>query len=137
MYGILSTQLVITAIICSVPYFNLQARLFFLTHYWLALCCTIAAILLVCLLVCVKGLARDVPVNYFLLFVFTLLEAYAVAFCCAVYDGLIVLAAASMTAAVVVSLTLYAVYTSTDFTVCGGTLSVIGSALFVFGIISF
>ena len=63
------------------------------------------------------SIARTVPTNYILLMVFTVLEAYTVAFVCAtVKDSMIVLTAAVMTAAVVLALTLYAVFTPTDFT---------------------
>ena len=94
--------------------------------------------ILSCALVCFQNLARKVPVNYYLLLAFTLLEAYTVAFVCAtVKEPLIVVAAAFMTAAIVIALTAYAVFTKTDFTACGGTITVIGCAFVIFSLFSF
>ena len=44
--------------------------------------------------------------------------------------------AAALTAGIVVALTLYAIFTKTDFTTCGGILVVLFAALFIGGIIS-
>ena len=69
---------------------------------------------------------------------FTFCEAYTTAFiCAAVGKPDIVLAAAFMTAGMVISLTIYAMTTKTDFTVCGGALFIIGAAFCMFGIFSF
>ena len=68
---------------------------------------------------------------------FTFCEAYMVAFCCAsVKDQSIVLAAAFMTAGIVIALTIYAMTTKKDFTVCGGAMFVLGSAFIMFGFFS-
>ena len=70
--------------------------------------------------------------------VFTICEAYLIGFSCAVInDGTIVIMAAFMTAAIVLALTLYAVFTKTDFTACGGIICVIGAAFLMFGLFSF
>ena len=50
---------------------------------------------------------------------------------------MIVFAAATMTAGIVIALTLYAVFTKTDFTTCGGILAVLGGVFLVFMIFSF
>lgn len=77
-------------------------------------------------LVCKKGLTRKVPINYFLLFAFTIFEAITVGHTCTmVNNGLVVVTAAFMTASIVIALTLYAIFTKTDFTACGGTLAVL------------
>lgn len=47
-----------------------------------------------------------------------------------------VLAAACMTAGIVVALTVYAIFTKHDFTACGGILAVVGGAFIIFGLIS-
>lgn len=74
------------------------------------------------------------PYNYIALAVFTICEAYVVSFCCGAYSPDIVLAAAFMTAAMVVALTVYAFVTKTDFTVCGGTLFIVSVTMMMFGI---
>lgn len=127
-----------TALFCLLPFYSTGAKNFFLNNAWIAIAAAIIAFALSCLLICVKSVARSVPTNYLLLLAFTLLEAYTVAFCCAtVKDGLVVLAAAAMTAGIVVSLTVYAVFTKTDFTACGGVLSVLGGAFMIFALFSF
>lgn len=137
IYGILSTQLVITALMCVLPFTNAGIRNFMVGHFWLAIVCSVIAMAISCALVCVSRLARTVPTNYILLFSFTLLEAYGVAFMCAIVnDGLVVLGAAFMTAGIVISLTLYAIFTKTDFTACGGIMAVVGGAFFVCSLLS-
>lgn len=42
-----------------------------------------------------------------------------------------------MTAGIVIALTIYAMTTKTDFTVCGGLMFVLGAALLLFGIFSY
>ena len=69
--------------------------------------------------------------------IFTFCEGWIVAFCCAaVGDPLTVLTAAFMTAGMVLGLTLYAITTKKDFTVCLGMLWVIGSVFLVFSLFS-
>ena len=138
VYGILSFQLVITAIVCVLPLISTGFRTFLLSHFWLAIVAGVVALAISCALSCVPSIARSVPTNYILLMIFTVLEAYTVAFTCArVRDPLVVLAAAAMTAAVVIGLTLYAVFTKTDFTQCGGAMVVIGCAFMIFSLFSF
>ena len=72
------------------------------------------------------------------MFIFTLCEAYTVSYICAsVNSPKIVIAAAFMTAGVVLSLTLYAFTTETDFTVFGGLAFVLTAVFCLFGIFSF
>ena len=109
--------MIITALVCILPLINMSVKIFLLQHFWLALLASVISLVISCTLSCVPSVARTVPTNYILLLVFTLLEAYTVAFICAtVKDSMIVLTAAVMTAALVVGLTLYAVFTKTDFT---------------------
>ena len=55
-------------------------------------------------------MARSVPLNYILLFIFTLAESYLVAACTIPYDSTTVLMAAGLTAVMVTALTIYAFY---------------------------
>lgn len=106
-------------------------------NFGLALFFGIIGMLLACALFCIPSLARKVPVNYGLMFAFTFCEAYMVAFSCAVVnDGMLVLQAALMTAAMVIALTFYALTTKKDFTVCGGMMFVISACFIMFGLFS-
>lgn len=73
--------------------------------------------------------------NYILLLIFTLSECYLVSFITGLTDPTTVLIAGGLTAAVTISLTIYAFTTKTDFTTCGGFLFVCVTALIVGGII--
>ena len=76
----------------------------------------VITIVLVCALVCVKKLARAVPINYILLTIFTVAESLLVAAICSRYDPMSVFTAAAMTGLLVTGLTVYAMTTKTDFT---------------------
>ena len=94
----------------------------------------IAGLVLVCTLFCVPSVAKKVPTNYYLMLAFTLCEAYSIAFCCAVVnDAKTVLAAMAITAAIVISLTIYAITTKKDFTVMGGMMFVVSACFLMFG----
>ena len=86
-------------------------------------------------LACYRNVARKVPLNYILLAIFTLTECYTISIITGLTDGMTVLMAGSLTAAVTVSLTIYAFKTKTDFTTCGGFLFVCIAALIVGSII--
>ena len=86
-------------------------------------------------LACYKKIARNVPLNYILLLVFTLTECYMVSFITGLTDPATVLMAGGLTAAITISLTVYAFTTKTDFTTCGAFLFVCVTALIVGGII--
>jgi FtsH-binding integral membrane protein len=70
-------------------------------------------------------LTRVVPINYILLLLFTVCEAYMVASVAAQTDPKIVLQAAGMTSLIVIALTIFAMCTSLDFVLWGPVLIVI------------
>ena len=86
-----------------------------------------------CALVCCN-LHRKVPVNYILLAIFTACVSFIVASACIKYNQLVVFEAATLTAAVVVGITVYAFTTKQDFTVCGPVMWV-GAMIFIAGFI--
>ena len=117
---------------------NLTLRNFITKNVWLALVCMIGGLILACSLFCVHSLARKVPTNYYLMLAFTFCEAYIVSFVCAVItDKQVVVAAAFMTAALVVAITIYAMTTSEDFTYWGGLVSAMTGCFMMFGIFCF
>ncbi|TNV76449.1 hypothetical protein FGO68_gene12603 [Halteria grandinella] len=137
VYGIMCTQLTITAFMTLLPYLSEGFRLWIISHPGLALACAVLGLALSCGLFCIESLARKVPANYILMLFFTLCEAYTVTFVCAmVNDGLIVLQAAFMTAALSGGLTVYAVTTKRDFTMCGGLIWGIATVMIVFSLFS-
>lgn len=120
-----------------IPYISPGAREFIISNFWLVFLMAICGIVLSCVLVCVQSLARQVPTNYYLMFAFTFCEAYTVMFVCAVVNDMqTVLAAAFMTAGLVLGLTYYALTTKHDFTTCGGMLYAIGASFIMFSLLS-
>lgn len=92
VYGIMSSQLILTAFVTLLPYLSYGIRTTMISNPGVGLASAIMAMVLACSLFCSESLARQVPANYILMFFFTLCEAYSVAFICAVLDsnGLIV-----------------------------------------------
>ena len=77
-------------------------------------------------LICCRGLSRSVPINYILLGIFTMCEAYLVGFIAANYEPEVVLAAAVSTAVITIGISVYAFTTKSDFTICGPFFLILG-----------
>lgn len=122
VYTILAAQLIITAGLVAVSCFSADYRNFSKENMWLFILCMVVNLVLLYVLVYVRTASRKVPLNFILLSLFTLTEAYLVSCITAMYDPTTVFIAAVLTAAIVVALTIYACTTKSDFTVCGGLL---------------
>ena len=79
--------------------------------------------------------ARKFPLNYIILSFFTVFESFLVGFICSFYDKMIVLTALGLTTLIVVSLSLYAIFTKTDFTSCGAFLCMFAFSLLGMGLV--
>lgn len=128
---ILSAQLLLTAGLVSASCFHNGYVNFVKSNVWLIIVAAVISIITMYVLVYVRTAARKVPVNYILLFLFTICEAYLVSSITAEYEPVSVFIAAALTAAIVVALTIYACTTKTDFTICGGLLFTCLMALFI------
>jgi FtsH-binding integral membrane protein len=82
-------------------------------------------------------LARKVPVNFIILFIFTLSESVIISLTTLRYDPQTVLNAALLTLALVIALTVYAFNTKTDFTMMGGILYIFLVTLIMVSILGF
>lgn len=123
VYGILSAQLTMTAFaVCLAMIDQNASRDFFRRNTGLLFVALTVYIITLYALGCYRSVARAVPTNYILLTLFTGSMSYMVASITSFYEPEVVLAAAVLTAAVVVGLTIYAVTTKTDFTYCGGAM---------------
>lgn len=134
VYGILSSQLLITAFFCLISMTNESFKKFQLANISLFYLCLILTIILPCVIVCFQSAMRTYPYNYGVLFTFTLAESYMVSVICSLSNPRLVFMAAFMTFALVLSLTLYAMTTQTDFTMQGGLIFVLGCGVFMFSI---
>jgi hypothetical protein len=104
--------------------------------FGLAIGAIIISFIIEMMLIC-TSFARRVPTNYILLLIFTLLEAFIFGHICSFYDTASVITASAITAAVTIALTLYAMFTKTDFTVCGQLFVVLCAVAFLLSIMSF
>ena len=135
-YGILIFNLIITGIfICLsfVPKINDAIKHFvdgpfFMLFTALFLCVTI----FVCIMFsCFTQVARRVPINYILLFSFTLSMSFYCLIFCAFFNPLHVIAALILTLFATIGLTVYAMRTTTDFTFLGGILFCFSFVIFI------
>ena len=99
---------------------------------WAAICLYISTMYA---LACYPKVARSVPLNYILLFVFTLSMSWVVAFISSKFSPKIVATAAVLTALMMIGLTAYACLTRTDFTMLGGFLT--AASFVILGMIFF
>jgi FtsH-binding integral membrane protein len=134
VYSILTFQLLLVVSACVLTMFDKRVSRFQRKNKELFYVAMVLSILLLLLISCVTKIARKVPLNYILLFIFTACEAYMVSYACTVTKPKIVLMAASMTAGMTLLLTLYACVTDTDYTTMGAYLFAFAMALLLMGI---
>lgn len=133
VYGILTVQVFLTLAIAA-P-FQFVSQQWLSQQVWLfqvALWGSLAIIL--AMSCCCQEKARKFPMNYVMLFGFTVFEAVVIGFITARYETTSVMLAGGATAAAFLGLTLYACFTKTDFTGIGPYVFV---ALIVLCITSF
>lgn len=84
-------------------------------------------------LVCIPSVRRKYPGNFICLAVFTLAFSYMVGTISSFYDTTIVFVAAGVTCLVCLALSLFAIQTKIDFTMCSGLLFALLMVLILFG----
>lgn len=134
VFGILAVQLLITALVCVISLVSVDFRAFQVKNWYLLIVSSIISIAIIYVIVYTK-LGRKVPINYILLFVFTICEAYTVSYIASKYEPATVALAAGLTCLITTGLSLYAAFTKTDFTKCGAFLLVCLIALIGGGIV--
>lgn len=135
VYYIISFMLLVTFGMVAVTYFVPAVRYWQVQNYWLMIVCSVLTLIIMYVLGCFRQVARAVPWNYLLLFLFTLCMAYTVSYITAQYTGEAIIIAVGITAAVVIALSIYATCTTTDFTTCWGLMIVLGVAMLIGSII--
>lgn len=136
VFGIVAVQLLVTTLICLIPMFSVTFMTFQRTYWYIVILTAVLSIAILYIIIYTK-LGRKVPINYILLIVFTLCEAYTVSYIASRYDPETVAFAAGLTCLIVTGLSLYAAFTKTDFTKCGGFLLVCMIALIGGSILGF
>lgn len=122
VFGIIGFQLLITTLFVLLTYKVDWVKEIVSKNVGSLIVVCIAAIALTLVMVCNRPLMKQVPLNYFLLTIWTLMEAYIVASICLEYEEQSVLMALAVTAAATFGLTAYAFFTKRDFTLLGGLL---------------
>lgn len=116
VYGILFAQLAVTALWIGIV---ASDRVFFYNflrnRVELLVLAIIGYMVTLYALACYKPVARKVPLNYYLLATFTMCFAYIASYTTVLYEPELIVAAGTLTAAMVLGLTIYAVTTKTDF----------------------
>eukprot|EP01025_Chloroclados_australasicus_P008019 TRINITY_DN1274_c0_g1_i1.p1 TRINITY_DN1274_c0_g1~~TRINITY_DN1274_c0_g1_i1.p1 ORF type:complete len:284 (-),score=8.02 TRINITY_DN1274_c0_g1_i1:321-1070(-) len=124
VFGILSLQLAFTTLVSTIFIAAEPVRTYVRSPqgvwtFWLA---WVVALVMIVVMACFENARRKHPTNLILLGAFTVAESYLVGVISAQFDTEIVLLAFGITAAITISLTLFATQTKYDFTVCGGLL---------------
>ena len=134
VYGVLTSQLIVTVLIASIGFLD-PVRNYYINNWWPFWVC-FGLLLTTCIaLTCFRNVARSVPLNYILLFLFTASESILISYMiAAVNDPKTVVIAAVSTVVVTSVLTIYACTTKTDFTFLIGILYVTVVLMFVLGL---
>lgn len=134
VYSILSVQLIISFSAVLIGSMSEGYQKFAIDNYWIMFVTIIAALVLVIPMVCIKTLRRRTPHNYILLFTFTGLYSISLSFVGCVTDPEVVKLAVVITGIIVIGLTLFAIQTKIDFTVCNGIVVCLLLCLLISGI---
>ncbi|XP_057653130.1 protein lifeguard 3-like [Diorhabda carinulata] len=136
VYSILSIQLLLTfAFVLTAVYVN-PIKYFILTNFVLYLISSILMLVLLMSMACFVPLRRKFPLNFFLLFLFSLCFSYTTATAACFYSEETVLYAVGGTAIITALITLIAYSNIFDITNCGFILCMAGVVMAVFGVIA-
>lgn len=113
VYAILSVQLIATAVLSSISFFNKSYRNWIQSNQWLVWVSLFGAIGFMLLTFWKR---KSYPTNLLFLAGFTGFEAYSVSVIVSFYQSKIVLQAVLLTAGIFIALTLFACQTKYDFT---------------------
>jgi FtsH-binding integral membrane protein len=120
--GLVTTQLLITAAISMVFVCNKPVQMFVAQNPWVLWTAFGLNLGFLLMLACFETLRKVHPYNLIGLFAFTILEGFMVGAISAQYDTNVLLIAFGLTAAITVSLVLFALQTKVDFTMGSGIL---------------
>eukprot|EP00745_Piridium_sociabile_P001262 TRINITY_DN10771_c0_g1_i1.p1 TRINITY_DN10771_c0_g1~~TRINITY_DN10771_c0_g1_i1.p1 ORF type:complete len:240 (+),score=66.08 TRINITY_DN10771_c0_g1_i1:203-922(+) len=119
VYGILSVQLLATTLVSALFMMSESVQEFVQHNNWMMM---VALVGTFASLFALMWKRKETPINYILLAVFTLMEAYAIGVIVTLYEVSSVIEAFVLTFAVTAGLTAYTLQTKRDFTVHYGCL---------------
>lgn len=127
-------QLLMTFAIIVVFMFNDTLKVIVVTNpviFWPAFIVLLVTMLI---MACCDDVRRETPLNYIFLAIFTLAESLLLAIVTCQYDSLEILLAVATTAAICLTLSIYAWQTKYDFTMMGGVLLMSLVVFLIFGL---
>ncbi|KAI8737978.1 protein lifeguard 3 isoform X2 [Biomphalaria glabrata] len=133
VYAILFAQLLVTFGTICLFIFVKPIKLWVQNNLWFYICAYVLFLVLYLTLICCPNVRRKYPNNFICLGLFTLVFSYMTGTISSFHSTEIVLIAAGITAAICLAISLFAVQTKIDFTLCSGLLFVLVMALFFFG----
>ncbi|BFZ22459.1 hypothetical protein BsWGS_25499 [Bradybaena similaris] len=133
VYMILFAQLLVTFAFICLFIFVEPLKNWVQQNLWFYLLAYGLFLVLYITLVCCPSVRRQYPGNLICLSIFTLAFSYMAGTISSYHDTGVVLMAAGITAAVCLSISLFAIQTKIDFTMCSGLLFVLVMVLFFFG----
>uniref|UniRef100_A0A8C6BB91 Uncharacterized protein n=1 Tax=Monodon monoceros TaxID=40151 RepID=A0A8C6BB91_MONMO len=133
VFFLLSVQLLIAGAIISLFFFWKALRVWLVKNPWFTYALLPAFFVVFIILACCGKLRRQVPANYILLGLFTILQGLLLG--TVFYNAEEVLWATAGTTLVTISLTLFALQTKCDFTLLNGMLFVLLFVLIIYGIL--
>ncbi|XP_071152449.1 protein lifeguard 2-like [Mytilus edulis] len=135
VYLILMVQLLVTfGFVCLFSLVKPIKNFIQTTGIWFYLVSNATFLVTYIVLVCIPSVRRKYPGNFICLTVFTLAFSYVVGTISSYYDTTSVFVAAGVTCLVCLSLSLFAIQTKIDFTLCSGLLFALVMVLIFFGI---
>lgn len=134
VYMILTSQLLFTLVFVTIFTLVESVKIFVTKYQWIYYVAYAVFIVTYFVLICVKKVRRTVPWNFICLFIFTAAFTYMTAMIAAYHKTYIVLIALAITVLVCVGVTIFAIQTKIDFTVCSGVLFVCSLVVLFFGI---
>jgi FtsH-binding integral membrane protein len=125
VYGLLFIQLALTFFFVYLANEIKSLRNFIIYHYWLYFFISLIPLGIMIIFICNPQITRRVPSNYILLFIFTMGEGYFLARFTLNFQRMSIYISLLLTLIAVITLTIYAFVTKSDFTLCGGLLWVL------------
>jgi FtsH-binding integral membrane protein len=134
VYTLLSCCLLFTLFVCLLSVHNESYRTFQQQDIIVFIIAVVISITILVVLFCFTENMKKVPINYILLGAFTLCQAYIVSHLCSTTDPQIVFCGMTMTVVMTITLSVYAYYAKTDFTLMSGLMFCLAITMLLFTI---
>lgn len=117
VYGIFTAQIIVTTLFVGYSMAVPEFVVWQLGHIGLLYTLLVLNMVAQCMLICNKPLARQVPINYFILGFITLSESYLLSIICSEYTPESVLRVFVLTSSAFIGMSFYAMTTKIDVTI--------------------